>query len=323
MKLYWLLIIIIFNIITDTTTCDSNDLFSVEDVNTPQECDNIAKVGDHLLVEYSVIFQNSSVGYSVESPESLFHFILEQAGDDNIVSANIKGMCQNSTRKITFNAGTPVKLSPLLYSGYPLSLIKDESLDVVVKVVHVTDPLDYQIFSPLLEGNISAVVDLINNHHGINAKDEFGETPLIVSVRQNLLTPLAALLNTRMPKVDVNYAKSNGFTALMYSVQANQPTLLSALLRRGADPNLTVKQQGSRGNTALHFACAEEKSKHAKALLEYGASIYAKNEYGFSPLELLPRDAVRSTKLFFKKIFDEAHAKLQNKLSESSDSKEL
>lgn len=62
--------------------------------------------------------------------------------------------------------------------------------------------------------------------------------------------------------------------------------------------------QGSRGNTPLHFACLLERTKHAEMLLEYGATPDARNQHGQKPLDLLPRDAVRSTKLHFKRIFD-------------------
>jgi ankyrin repeat protein len=58
------------------------------------------------------------------------------------------------------------------------------------------------------------------------------------------------------------------------------------------------------GNSPLHFACMLEKSKHAELLLEYGAVPNVRNEHGQSPLDLLPRDAVRSTKLHFKRIFE-------------------
>lgn len=62
--------------------------------------------------------------------------------------------------------------------------------------------------------------------------------------------------------------------------------------------------QGSYGNTALHYACLFERTKHAELLLEYGAQPEARNEHGQRPLDLVPRDAVRSTKLYFKRIFD-------------------
>ena len=47
-----------------------------------------------------------------------------------------------------------------------------------------------------------------------------------------------------------------------------------------------------------------EKTKHAELLLEYGAQPDARNVHGKVPLQLLPGDAVRSTKLYFKKMFE-------------------
>jgi len=47
-----------------------------------------------------------------------------------------------------------------------------------------------------------------------------------------------------------------------------------------------------------------EKTKHAELLLEYGAQPDARNVHGKVPLQLLPVDAVRSTKLYFKKMFE-------------------
>ena len=65
--------------------------------------------------------------------------------------------------------------------------------------------------------------------------------------------------------------------------------------------------QGSRGNTPLHFACLLEKSQTAEALLEYGANPYAENEHGLIPFQLIPKEALRSTKLHFQKIFNVSH----------------
>ena len=54
----------------------------------------------------------------------------------------------------------------------------------------------------------------------------------------------------------------------------------------------------------MHYACLLEKSKHAELLLEYGALPDVRNQHNQLPLDLLPRDAVRSTKLYFKRLFD-------------------
>ena len=48
----------------------------------------------------------------------------------------------------------------------------------------------------------------------------------------------------------------SGYTALMYSVMLNQPTILSALLRRGADPNVEVQQEVQ--TIFVHYAVGKE-----------------------------------------------------------------
>lgn len=94
--------------------------------------------------------------------------------------------------------------------------------------------------------------------------------------------------------------------------------MLQALLRKGADPNVAILTEGSRGNTPLHFACLLEKHKHADLLLQYGANPFMKNEYDQHPLQLVPKDTVRSTKTFFKKIFEEAYNKVKTTSSGTS-----
>jgi ankyrin repeat protein len=62
--------------------------------------------------------------------------------------------------------------------------------------------------------------------------------------------------------------------------------------------------QDSEGSTPLHFACLLEQVKHAELLLEYGADVTKVNSAGQYPLQMLPRDAVRSTKLYLKRLFE-------------------
>ena len=78
------------------------------------------------------------------------------------------------------------------------------------------------------------------------------------------------------------------------------------MLRRGADPNTILTSSDSMGNTALHLACYLEKEKHAELLLQYGANPNVSNNFGFKPLDLLPRDATPSNKISFKRMFQDA-----------------
>eukprot|EP01035_Chromulina_nebulosa_P036997 gene36997-49922_t len=179
----------------------------IEDIFVPNQCDSIAKPGDHLLLAYSISFTNGTTAYKVDKPSQLHHIILESSVDESSLSFGIKGMCRNATRKFVYENGVKFRLPPLLYAGYPL-INEENEIAVVVTVVHITEPDDYQIFSRLLEGNITAVIELIDAHRGVNAVDEWGESPLMVAVRTESLTIISSLLNARMPKVDVNFVKS-------------------------------------------------------------------------------------------------------------------
>ena len=53
------------------------------------------------------------------------------------------------------------------------------------------------------------------------------------------------------------------------------------LLKRGADPN---EERGTGGSTPLHLAIVEYKVQLVKALLEKGAHLETKDDYGYTPL---------------------------------------
>lgn len=50
--------------------------FSTEDIFVPPECESIAKPGDHILLEYNVLFANGSSGASLKQPSQLYHVLL-------------------------------------------------------------------------------------------------------------------------------------------------------------------------------------------------------------------------------------------------------
>ncbi len=285
---------------------------TTEDIEVPASCESISKATDHLLFSYSVTFPNGTTGPSLSENEQPFHMLLEQGADGNLHSA-LKGMCENATRRLIVDDPGKTDLAPMFNKGargiedYLASM--NDAMNVDVKLRKVTSQENYRIFDALKQENYSLVLDLIDNHVGINSMDEWGQTPLMIAVSQQLLPVVSALLNTRLPKVDVNLSKFSGFNAVFYAVEKATPGILQALLRRGADPNAIVKQDGGRGNTPLHYACMLEKVKHAALLLEFGAHPDASNEHGQQPLQLVPRDAVRSTKLMYKQMFEEVWKK--------------
>lgn len=272
----------------------------MQDLHIPEKCDIFAKRTDHLLLEYSVNFQGHPYIAKVNPPDTLFHFHLDKTHD----SLLIKGLCLHGTRLITWPNSKGLSLVPFV--AFDVDEPTVEKIPIVLNVTlhHVTEARDFEIFEAFKVRNVSRVLSLIDEHVGINAVDESGFTMLMLSAQSGYLPIVAALLNTRRPTVDINIAKANGFTALYYSVALKSEGVLLALLRRGADPNMALLQEGSEGNTPLHLACALEKPLHAKLLLEYGANRTALNANRLRPLDMLPQDAVYSTKLQFKRLFE-------------------
>lgn len=298
----------------------TNGLLTTEDLDVSGDCSSIAKPTDHLLLTYEVIFGNGTKGPHIPDNHQPIHVLLDQ-GEEGGLQAAIKGMCENSTRRFIVDSPKDTNLNPLFTKhargGEERIANLAESIWIDVTLKKITDQENYRIFDALKHKNYSMVLDLIDEHVGVNSMDEYGQTPLMMAVSQQLLPVVAALLNTRLPKVDVNMEKANGFNALFYAVERATPSILQALLRRGADPNAAVRAQGGVGNTPLHYACMLEKVKHAAILLEYGARPDAVNEHGQSPLQLVPRDAVRSTKLMYKQMFTEVFDKMAKGLEDA------
>mmetsp|Transcript_25754 Transcript_25754/g.43400 ORF Transcript_25754/g.43400 Transcript_25754/m.43400 type:complete len:316 (+) Transcript_25754:103-1050(+) len=281
----------------------------VEDIFIPEDCSSFATTSDHLLIEFEASDKDGVIGKSVRSPGQLQHLVVD---DSTPIGRAVKGMCINGTRRVTWQDWASVSMAPLPLEKYLFGEnITNSEITVEFKVMGVTSAEDYQIFNLMKMKNYPAVTDMIDRKKGVNALDEWGQSILMLATREGELTVVATLLNARMPKVNVNMAKSSGYTALFYAIENRDTNILKALLRRGANPNVSLKQEGAVGNTPLHFACLMEKQKHTELLLEFGADVMAVNEYGQYPLQLLPRDAVRSTKLYFKRMFEDALAKME------------
>ena len=227
-------------------------------------------------------------------------------------------MCWNSTRIIRWPQVQDTNLSPLILPELVQHIEPSTNIELIVNLHHITEPVDYAIFDAMRSGNYSLVIDMVEEGNGVNAFDEWGHTPLMLATQSDAMQVVAALLNARRPKADVNHAKASGYTALFYATELKSTVIMQALLRKGADPNAVIQQEGSKGNTPLHFTCMLEKPRHAELLLTYGADPFKINEYNMQPLQLVPADAVRSTKLHFKKLFEESYQRFNSQLPSSS-----
>jgi len=67
------IILYAFFVISDATS------FTTDDLETSSECNQIAKVGDHLLFEFEFYYENgTNFGPFSKRPEQLTHILLEQ-----------------------------------------------------------------------------------------------------------------------------------------------------------------------------------------------------------------------------------------------------
>lgn len=125
------------------------------------------------------------------------------------------------------------------------------------------------------------VEDLVDAGAEINACDREGLTPLMEMCRRGCLEGAATLLAMG---ADIKLAAwSNGFTALSFSIQAEDAELVELCLAKGADPNVPTYE----GDTSLHLAASVGNSDIILRLLKHGANVNSQNRYGQTPATVL------------------------------------
>ena len=89
----------------------------------------------------------------------------------------------------------------------------------------------------------------------------------------------------------INFVKPDGFNALMLGALMGQTAAVRVLLAAKADPNFQfktedeeLKKKGSKGETALMYACKNGHSDAARALLQSGADPLLKDDAGKTAL---------------------------------------
>lgn len=116
----------------------------------------------------------------------------------------------------------------------------------------------------------------------VNAKDQFGDTPLIHEAELGQIEGVKEILDRG---ADINSQGSYGGTALYWAANGRQKDMVVFLIQRGA--KIDIKNE--EGKTALMFISGREEIDKddveiAKLLIENGAQVNTKDHYQNTPL---------------------------------------
>ena len=150
------------------------------------------------------------------------------------------------------------------------------------------------------------IVKLILSHgaHVTGIKDRNGQTPLIAAIAaspplnftssnaasdyiyknaavlSNAVTVVGLLLSNN---TDTNVKDKSGKSALTYAVAESNSLLVKALLKQGANPNITDQSEGNA--TPLILAVKVRSLSIAEMLIKSGANVNMKDQFGKTALD--------------------------------------
>jgi uncharacterized protein len=125
-------------------------------------------------------------------------------------------------------------------------------------------------------GDVKEVTGLLEKGANPNALDSMGRTALMTSAIAGNIEIVRLLLERG---ADVNTPNAQGGTALVGAIVNSRPEIFHLLLAKRA-----AVDGYSNNGFPLIFACVHGRTEFAKVLLERGAQVQVKDEFGRTPL---------------------------------------
>ena len=166
-----------------------------------------------------------------------------------------------------------------------ISLISDVAKDKK-SLKDIIDPLKSAIRKCCDYIKIDIINILLEKGADINAKDNYGRTPLMHAIQYGCSEEVIKILLEK--GADINAKDNYGWTPLMYAIQYGcSEEVIKILLEKGADINAKDNYGWTPLMHAIHECECECSKEVIKILLEKGADINAKDNYDCTPLMLL------------------------------------
>eukprot|EP00640_Fibrocapsa_japonica_P004363 CAMPEP_0113943038 /NCGR_PEP_ID=MMETSP1339-20121228/17019_1 /TAXON_ID=94617 /ORGANISM="Fibrocapsa japonica" /LENGTH=228 /DNA_ID=CAMNT_0000947773 /DNA_START=60 /DNA_END=746 /DNA_ORIENTATION=- /assembly_acc=CAM_ASM_000762 len=128
------------------------------------------------------------------------------------------------------------------------------------------------------EGSTAYVLNFLHSGGNPDKVDEEGWTALQRAARAGHLAVVRVLVQGG---ADLNLRNPAGWTALMYAAANGSQSIVSFLLKHGAKVDNEL-----HGTTPLHEAVVRGHKGVVHIILNSGASIHCRNEYGDTPLDV-------------------------------------
>ncbi len=176
------------------------------------------------------------------------------------------------------------------YSKNLIDLIKNDDTDSVLELIKTSIDikdmyLDTALQSATEMGNVSIINALIEAGANVESIDEYGQRPIHIAAASGDLDVLSLILNyAYIDSREGNGIGSRGNTALHYAAAEDSPNLTQLLINTGATINIKNNFQ----ETPLHIAVMNNSLRNVINLLKYADDnlIYEENITGSTAIDI-------------------------------------
>ena len=165
-----------------------------------------------------------------------------------------------------------------------------------------------QLHSAAWNGDLESIKFLLSNGTNIEARNEWGDTPLRLAAGNNQIAVMKLLIQ-QGGKVNVINNKKE--TALHWAAWNGNTETTQLLL----DSKANIEAKNEYGDTALLLAVGNNQIAAVKLLIERGAKVNAINNNGKTALQLAEQNGHQEIVNFLKELSEKRQTRFSNKVT--------